>query len=175
MGEVRGPALPGICWVTAFQPLALSGPPLPVKNEVGPRGLTGLAHPVTRRGRAALGMAAPSSVATLATTCSCPGSSWGLRPDAGLLSAAPSVRGRRLKCPPPESPVTSRLWALLGPSFLPALPPRWQGSVQGGALGRYGGVAHTPRHLWRSSFLVLPLVHSPHGTLDVLHAHEALV
>lgn len=36
-------------------------------------------------------------------------------------------------------------------------------------------MAHAPRHLWRSSFLVLPLVHSPHGTLDVLHAHEALV
>lgn len=35
--------------------------------------------------------------------------------------------------------------------------------------------AHIPRHLWRSPLLVLPLVHSPHGTLDILHTHEALV
>lgn len=35
--------------------------------------------------------------------------------------------------------------------------------------------AHAPGHLWRSPLLILPLVHGPHGALDVLHAHEALV
>lgn len=167
MGEVRDPALPGICWATAFQPLALSGPPLPVKNEeVGPRDLTGLAHLVTR---VALGMAAPLSMATLVATCP--------RPDPRFLSAPPSVRSRRLKCPLPESPVTSRLRALLGPCGLisPCPPPRQEGSGAWRRPGEVWGVAHAPRHLWRSSFLVLPLVHSPHGTLDVLHAHEALV
>lgn len=34
---------------------------------------------------------------------------------------------------------------------------------------------HVPCHLWRSPLLILPLVHSPHGTFDVLHADEALV
>lgn len=34
---------------------------------------------------------------------------------------------------------------------------------------------HVPRHLWRSPLLIFPLVHGPHGALDVLHTHEALV
>ena len=132
--------------MTAFQPLALSGPPLPVKNEVGPRDLTGLAHPVTRRGRAALGMVAPSSMATLATTCSRPGSGWGLRPDAGFLSAAPSVRSRRLKCTPPESPVTSRLWALLGPcGLISPHPPSTVGRLWCTEVP-WGGMGGWPTH-----------------------------
>lgn len=34
---------------------------------------------------------------------------------------------------------------------------------------------HPPCHLWWPSLLVLVLIHGPHGALDVLHAHEALV
>lgn len=37
------------------------------------------------------------------------------------------------------------------------------------------GPAHVPRHLWRSPLLIFPLVHGPHGALDVLHTHETLV
>lgn len=45
--------------------------------------------------------------------------------------------------------------------------PRWTHPAQ--------VLAHIPCHLWWSPLLILPLVHSPHGALDVLHAHEALV
>lgn len=37
------------------------------------------------------------------------------------------------------------------------------------------GWANIPRHLWRPPFLILALIHGPHGALNVLHAHEALV
>lgn len=37
------------------------------------------------------------------------------------------------------------------------------------------GWAYVPCHLWRPPLLILALIHSPHGTLDILHTHEALV
>lgn len=49
----------------------------------------------------------------------------------------------------------------------------WAGSGRAGTA--YSARAHIPCHLWRSPFLIFPLIHSPHGPLDVLHTDETLV